>query len=84
MAKRKKTDIVPLMLRLREDLRKRIEDAADIKETSLNGEIVQRLEASFEQEEVGILRDRVHRSMQNLEEITRRILEMLELRKLGT
>jgi uncharacterized protein (DUF1778 family) len=67
MAKRKKTDIVPLMLRLREDLRKRIEDAADIKETSLNGEIVQRLEA-----------------MQNLEEITRRILEMLELRKLGT
>jgi hypothetical protein len=47
MTKRKKTDIVPLMLRLRESLRKQLQDAARVKDVSLNSEIVERLEESF-------------------------------------
>jgi hypothetical protein len=48
---RKSTDIVPLTLRLREDLRRKLERAADKAERSLNIEIVERLEASFTNEE---------------------------------
>jgi Arc-like DNA binding domain len=44
---RKPTDIVQLTLRLREDLRRKLERAADKAERSLNIEIIERLEASF-------------------------------------
>jgi hypothetical protein len=47
MPKRKKTDIVQFKLRLREELRKRLEAAATAKDTSLNSEMVHRLEQSF-------------------------------------
>jgi hypothetical protein len=50
MAKRKKTDIVGLMVRLRESLRKQIETAAARNEVSLNGEIIARLEKSFRED----------------------------------
>jgi hypothetical protein len=51
MPRRPPTAIVQLTLRLREDLRRRLEDAADEKEQSLNGEINQRLEKSLDGEE---------------------------------
>jgi len=47
MAKRKRTDVVKLQLRLRESLRKQLEDAARVKDVSLNSEMVSRLEESF-------------------------------------
>ena len=50
MAKRKKTDIVQFKLRIREALRRRLEAAAGAEERSLNSEIADRLENSFEQE----------------------------------
>ena len=46
MAK-KSTAIVPTMLRMREDLRKRLEREAKKKDHSLNAEMVERLEQSF-------------------------------------
>src|SRR6266700_5718741 len=46
MAK-KSTAIVPTMLRIREDLRKRLEREAKKKDHSLNAEMVERLEQSF-------------------------------------
>jgi hypothetical protein len=46
MAK-KSTEIVPTMLRIREDLRKRLEREAKKKDHSLNAEMVDRLEQSF-------------------------------------
>jgi hypothetical protein len=57
MAKRKKTDIVPLMLRLRENLRKQLEIAAKAEDRSLNAEIVRRLESTFLHDDT--IRDRV-------------------------
>src|SRR5215469_11989963 len=50
MAKRKRTDVVKLQLRIREALRRRLEAAAGAEERSLNSEIAHRLENSFEQE----------------------------------
>jgi hypothetical protein len=50
MAKRKKTDVVKLQLRIREALRRRLEANARVQERSLNSEIAHRLENSFEQE----------------------------------
>ena len=46
MAK-KSTEIVPTMLRIREDLRKRLEREAKKRDHSLNAEMVERLEQSF-------------------------------------
>jgi hypothetical protein len=46
MAK-KSTAIVPTMLRIREDLRKRLEREARKRDHSLNAEMVERLEKSF-------------------------------------
>ena len=54
MAK-KSTAIVPTMLRMREDLRKRLEREAKKKDHSLNAEMVDRLERSF------VLEEKVHR-----------------------
>jgi len=50
MAK-KSTAIVPTMLRIREDLRKRLEREAKKKDHSLNAEMVERLEQSFVDDE---------------------------------
>jgi hypothetical protein len=50
MAKRKKTDIVALKLRLTEELRRRLEVAAKDTERSLNSEMVFRLARSFQTE----------------------------------
>jgi hypothetical protein len=50
MAK-KSTEIVPTMLRIREDLRKRLEREAKKKDHSLNAEMVDRLEQSFVEDE---------------------------------
>jgi hypothetical protein len=49
--KRKKTDVVQLKLRLVEDLRKRLEIAAESEKRSLNSEIIARLEESFHRAE---------------------------------
>jgi hypothetical protein len=53
--KRKKTDIAELKLRIREDLRFRIEKAAKAHDTSLNLEMCARLEQSFLQAENAML-----------------------------
>ncbi|MHC2241111.1 hypothetical protein [Bradyrhizobium elkanii] len=46
--KRKKTDVVQLSkIRMREDLRLRLVNAAERRDATLNGEIVHRLEQSF-------------------------------------
>jgi hypothetical protein len=51
--KRKKTDTVQLSkIRMREDLRSKLEQAAQRREVTLNGEIVHRLERSFAEEDV--------------------------------
>ena len=59
MAKRKKTDIVGLKVRLREALRKRIETAAKAHDQSLNSEINDRLEVSFESEAIWFLMEKL-------------------------
>jgi hypothetical protein len=49
--KRKKTDTVQLSkIRMREDLRSKLAEAAERREVTLNGEIVARLEQSFTRE----------------------------------
>ena len=48
---RKPADLVPLMLRLSEDLRHRIEREANRNQRSLNAEVVRRLEQSFRNDE---------------------------------
>lgn len=50
---RKPTDIVPLMLRLREDLRRRLDNDARRNHRSLNAEVLARLEASYAKENLG-------------------------------
>jgi ribosomal protein L18E len=49
---RKPTDLVNPSLRIREDLRRRLEAAAKKRGVSLNQEMVDRLKASFDQAEV--------------------------------
>jgi hypothetical protein len=48
---RKQSDTVQLKLRFPEKLRQRIESAADRNQRSLNAEIVQRLEHSFQRDD---------------------------------
>jgi Arc-like DNA binding domain len=55
MAKRKRTDVVKLQLRIREALRRRLEGVAKAEERSLNSEIVHRLENSFTEQRNSIL-----------------------------
>jgi hypothetical protein len=66
MIKRKKTDFVQFKVRLREQLRARLEASAKAGERSLNSEIVSRLEESFAQ-------DRYRRT----EEEIKRLAEMI-------
>jgi 16S rRNA C967 or C1407 C5-methylase (RsmB/RsmF family) len=78
MAKRKKTDIVPLMLRLREELRGRLESAAKNQERSLNSEIVARLEESFRRSELASLTENVRALSSFREWVFERFEPMLE------
>jgi flagellar motor switch protein FliG len=55
---RKPADLVPLMLRLPEDLRRRIEREATRNQRSLNAEVVRRLEDSFRSEDSAQLIDK--------------------------
>ena len=48
MAKRKKTATVQLKLRIREELRRKLEREAKGRKASLNSEMARRLESSFE------------------------------------
>jgi Arc-like DNA binding domain len=48
MPARKPTAMVHLKLRFREELRRQVEESAKSRELSLNGEIIRRLEDSFE------------------------------------
>jgi hypothetical protein len=50
MPPRKPTAIVQLKVRLREDLRRRLEREADRRDDSINNEIVRRLEGSFQRD----------------------------------
>ena len=49
---RKITEIVTLSLRIREELRKRVEREAKRADRSMNAEIVHRLEQSFEHQDI--------------------------------
>jgi hypothetical protein len=49
---RKTTEIVTLSLRIREELRKRVEREAKRADRSMNAEIIYRLEQSFEQGDI--------------------------------
>jgi hypothetical protein len=55
MAKRKRTDVVKLQLRIREGLRRKLETRANAEERSLNSEIAHRLENSFDQENYSLV-----------------------------
>jgi hypothetical protein len=70
MAKRKRTDVVKLQLRIRESLRKQLEDAARVKDVSLNSEMVSRLEESFTranmQDELNKMRENPERTFKEV------------------
>ena len=81
MPAREPTAIVQLTLRLREDLRRKLEDAADITEYSLNGEIVRRLEKSLEDgaraAEKDFLRTQIRKMQVQIDDLTKAIRELL-------
>ena len=52
MAKRAKTDVINLKLRIRESLRARLAASAKRNDVSLNSEIARRLESSLEREDI--------------------------------
>jgi glucosamine 6-phosphate synthetase-like amidotransferase/phosphosugar isomerase protein len=53
---REPTDIVPYTLRFREALREQLENEAQKNKTSLNTEIIRRLEVSFQAENYAMMR----------------------------
>jgi hypothetical protein len=65
MAKRKKTDTVQLKLRIREELRQKLQNQANGREVSLNNEMVRRLEQSFNEGSIGLLFDAFTGSQKN-------------------
>jgi len=72
---RKPTEIVPLMLRLRESLRHRLEQAAKHNDVSMNAEIIDRLEKSFSSEDMkGLLEESAQAAA---EESVKRVRELL-------
>jgi hypothetical protein len=70
MAKRKRTDIVKLQLRIREGLRGRLESAAKNQERSLNSEIVARLEESFRRSELASLTKKFSALQERMQALT--------------
>ena len=81
MAKRKRTDVVKLQLRIRESLRKQLEDAARVKDVSLNNEMVYRLEESFTrasmQDELNKMRANVRDELKKLTERVQEVVSRL-------
>jgi chromosome segregation ATPase len=72
---RKPADVVNITLRLRETLRNRLERASEKSERPLNGEIVARLEASFETEDKVALLKEEQREIRRVLEDSRTKLE---------
>ena len=71
MAPRKKTDTVQLSkIRMREDLRRKLAKDAERNETTLNGEIVARLEQSYETENrVALVREISDQALKDMNQI---------------
>jgi hypothetical protein len=63
MPRRKTTDTVQLKLRIREDLRRRLEHEAKRKKVSLNTEMAERLSKSLEYEDAQPIAERVAQSI---------------------
>jgi hypothetical protein len=63
MPRRKTTDTVQLKLRIREDLRRRLEQEAKRKRVSLNTEMAERLSKSLEYEDAQPIAERVAQSI---------------------
>jgi hypothetical protein len=91
MPVRKPTAIVQLKVRLREDLRRRLEREAERREDSINNEVVRRLEDSFKRgadqdlaSEVRKLREdneSLHRTLDRVGELTAGTLEIFQAEK---
>jgi Arc-like DNA binding domain len=78
---RKPTDTVQLKLRFSERLRRRLEQAAKHNDWSMNTEIVNRLDTSFQREDQEEMIERAARdAVQAQQEVTRKLLAA-ELRK---
>ena len=78
---RKPTDTVQLKLRFSERLRRRLEQAAKHNDWSMNTEIVNRLDTSFQREDQEEMIERAAReAVQAHQEVTRKLLAA-ELRK---
>jgi hypothetical protein len=78
---RKPTDTVQLKLRFSERLRRRLEQAAKHNDLSMNTEIVNRLDVSFQREDQEEMIERAARdAVQAQQEVTRKLLAA-ELRK---
>jgi hypothetical protein len=75
MAKRARTDIVQLKLRIREALRAKLATAAKHNSVSLNSEIAKRLEASFVvnqlEEIVELAKDRLNQMAEQFEALAK-------------
>jgi hypothetical protein len=76
MIKRKKTDYVQFKIRLRESLRKQLEDAARVKDVSLNSEMVSRLEESFTRASMQDERNKMRATVRDeVEKLTEKLTE---------
>jgi hypothetical protein len=76
MAK-KSTAIVPTMLRMREDLRKRLEREAKKRDHSLNSEMVERLEKSFSASRDGAILDMLVKQNDVSADLLRKIYDQI-------
>jgi len=71
----KSTDVVKLQVRLSERLRRRLEQAAKDNDWSMNTEIVNRLDVSFQrQDQEEMIEKAVRDALQAQEEVTRKLL----------
>jgi Arc-like DNA binding domain len=72
---RKLTDTVKLQVRLSERLRRRLEQAAKHNKSSMNTEIVERLDVSFQREDQEEMIEKAARdAVQAQQEVTRKLL----------
>jgi hypothetical protein len=78
MPARKPTAIVQLKVRLRENLRRRLELAAERREDSINNEIVRRLEGSFKRDADQGLASEVRALRRENEKFSTMILDLLK------